>query len=395
MSPRLWLVIVCAGSILGLSMGLRQGMGLFMTPISMHLELGREALALAMGLMNLFWGLSAPIAGAISDRFGATRVAVAGGVAYSAGLLVMMASQGSGHLLLGGVLIGLGLSGAAFTVVLGVVGRAAPPHLRSKALGLVSVGGSVGQLVALPYIHTLIDGLGWLIALAILSATAFLIVPLAFGLSARPQEIETPVRESLGAALRSASKVGSFWLLNAGFFACGFHLSFMSVHLPAFLADQGFAPWLGAAALTTVGLTNIIGVYYCGVLGGVFPKKTVLSGLYLARTAAILFFILIPVTEMSVLFFSAVMGFLWLGTVPLTSGLVAHIFGTRYMSMLFGIVFLGHQMGGFLGAWLAGVAFDRFGSYDSIWWLSVALGMLAAALHWPIEERAVAPPHPA
>lgn len=395
MSSRLLLVIVCAGSILGLSMGLRQGMGLFLTPISMHLELGRESLALAMGLMNLFWGLGAPIAGAISDRYGATPVAVAGGLAYSAGLFVMMASQGSGHLLVGGVLIGLGLSGAAFTVVLGVVGRAAPVHLRSKALGLVSMGGSIGQFIALPYIHTLIDGLGWLIALAALSATAFLIVPLAFGLSRRAQDIETPTRESLGQALRSASNVGSFWLLNAGFFACGFHLSFISVHLPAFLSDQGFQSWLGAAALTTVGLTNIIGVYCFGILGGVFSKKNVLSILYLARSAAILFFILLPITEVSVLLFSAVMGFLWLGTVPLTSGLVADIFGTRYMSMLFGIVFLGHQMGGFLGAWLAGIAFDRFGSYDFIWWLSIALGIIAAALHWPIQEREAAPPHPA
>ena len=395
MSSRLWLVIVCAGSILGLSMGLRQGMGLFLTPISMHLELGREALALAMGLMNLFWGLSAPAAGAISDRYGAIPVAVAGGLAYAAGLLVMMASQGSGHLLVGGVLIGLGLSGAAFTVVLGVVGRAAPVQLRSRALGLVSMGGSIGQFVALPYIHTLIDGFGWLIALAVLSATAFMIVPLAFGLSGRTQEIETPVRESLGEAIRSASKVSSFWLLNAGFFACGFHLAFMGVHLPAFLADRGFQPWLGAAALTTVGFMNIIGVYCFDMLGGVFSKKNVLCVLYLARTAAILFFIMFPMTEVSVLLFSAIMGFLWLGTVPLTSGLVADIFGTRYMSMLFGIVFLGYQMGGFLGAWLAGVAFDRFGSYDSIWWLSIALGILAAALHWPIQEREIAPPHPA
>ena len=390
MSFRLWVIIICAGSILGLGMGIRQGMGLFLTPVSLHLGEGREAFALAMGLMNLFWGLGAPIAGAISDRYGASRVAAAGGLAYAAGLAVMMTSNNSDQLILGGVVIGFGLSGAAFTVVLGAVGRATPEHLRSRALGLASVGGSIGQLVALPYIYTMIDGLGWLIALAILAGTAFLIVPLAFGLSGRTQEVQTQGGQSLSEALRSASVIPSFWLLNAGFFACGFHLAFIGVHLPAFLADKGFDPGLATAALATVGFTNIIGVYYCGVLGGRFPKKNVLSLLYLARTSFILIFILLPVTEISVLVFAALMGFLWLGTVPLTSGLVGDIFGTRYMSMLFGIVFLGHQFGGFLGAWLAGMAFDRFGSYDTIWWLSIALGLFAAALHWPIEERPTA-----
>ena len=395
MHYRLWIIIICAGSILGLSLGIRQGMGLFLTPVSLHLGQGREAFALAMGLMNLFWGLGAPIAGAISDRFGATRVAAVGGALYAVGLLVMMASQGSGQLILGGVLIGLGLSGAAFTVVLGVVGRAAPAHLRSRALGLASVGGSFGQFAALPYMHTLIDGFGWVIALAILACTAFLIVPLAFGLSRQPEDIEVQDDQSLGDALGSASRVPSFWLLNAGFFVCGFHLAFIGVHLPAFLADAGFGPWLASTALATVGLTNIVGVFCCGVLGGRFPKKSVLSVLYLARTAAILAFIMVPVTETSVLLFAAVMGLLWLGTVPLTSGLVGDIFGTRYMSMLFGIVFLGHQFGGFLGAWLSGIAFDMFGSYDTIWWLSIVLGIVAAALHWPIEERPSAQPRAA
>ena len=376
-------------------MGIRQGLGLFLTPISMDLGLGREAFALSMGLMNLFWGLGAPIAGAISDRYGAARVAAAGGVAYAAGLLVMMASQGSGQLLLGGVLIGLGLSGAAFTVVLGVVGRAAPEHLRGRALGLASVGGSFGQFAALPYIHAIIDGFGWFLALAVLAGTAFLIAPLAFGLSERSEANQARAHQSLGSALRSASKVPSFWLLNAGFFACGFHLAFLGVHLPAFLADEGFQPWLATTALATIGLANIIGVYYCGVLGDIFSKKLVLSGLYLARTAAIIAFVVMPVSEFSVLMFSAVMGLLWLGTVPLTSGLVGHIFGTQYMSMLFGIVFLGHQMGGFLGAWLAGLAFDRFGSYDLMWWLSIVLGLIAAALHCPIDERPAAEPRTA
>ncbi|MEM9028142.1 MAG: MFS transporter [Pseudomonadota bacterium] len=384
---RLWILIICAGAILGLSMGIRQGMGLFLTPISLHFGSGREAFALSMGLMNLFWGAAAPVAGAIADRYGAARVAAAGGVAYAAGLLVMMLSNSSDQLILGGVLVGLGLSGAAFTVVLGAVGRATPEHMRSRALGLVSVGGSIGQLVALPYIHVMIDGFGWLVALGLLSATALLIVPLAFGLATRTSQVPAPDSQSLSEALRSASRVPSFWLLNAGFLACGFHLAFIGVHLPGFLADKGFDTWLAAAALATVGFTNIIGVYICGVLGDLYAKKNVLSVLYLVRTALILMFILTPVSEVSVLLFSAFMGFLWLGTVPLTSGLVGSLFGTRYMSMLFGIVFMGHQVGGFLGAWLAGIAFDRFGSYDVMWWLSIGLGLIAAALHWPIKEH--------
>ncbi len=389
MSKRLWVIIICAGSIIGLSVGLRQAMGLFLDPVSVQLGLGRETFALAMGLMNLFWGLGAPFAGAIADRYGAGRVAVLGGMAYAAGLLMMMLSSHGNHLLVGGTLIGLGLSGTAFTVVLGVVGRSAPEHLRSQALGLASVGGSIGQFAALPYTHAIIEGFGWVLALGILAATAFLIVPLAYGIAGKPAEQASTEQQDIRQALRTACNIPSFWLLNAGFFVCGFHLAFVGVHLPAFLADEGFEPWLATAALTVVGITNIIGVYGFGVLGGLHSKKMLLSYLYLARSAVFLLFIVTPINEASVLIFGATIGFLWLGTVPLTSGLVGDIFGTRYMSMLFGIVFLGHQMGGFLGAWIAGVAFDRLGSYDVMWWLSVALGFLSAALHWPIDEREI------
>ncbi len=390
---RLWLLIICAGSILGLTMGIRQGMGLFLTPISTHFGGGREAFALSMGLMNLFWGLAAPVAGAIADRYGPAKVAAAGGVAYAAGLLTMMVSNSTDQLLLGGVLVGFGLSGAAFTVVLGAVGRATPEHMRSRALGMVSVGGSIGQLVALPYIHAMIGSFGWLLALGILSATALLIVPLAFGLSARNLEHQPPSGEGILQALKSASLVPSFWLLNAGFLACGFHLAFIGVHLPGFLADKGFDTWLATAALATVGLTNLIGVYVCGLLGDIYAKKNILSALYLMRTALIAAFFFTPVSEISVLLFSAGMGFLWLGTVPLTSGLVGSLFGTRYMSMLFGIVFVGHQLGGFLGAWVAGIAFDYSGSYDAMWLVSIGLGLLAALLHWPIQEPRRLPHH--
>jgi predicted MFS family arabinose efflux permease len=389
MTKKLWIIVLCAGAIMALSVGLRQSLGLFLTPISGDLGLGRESFALAMGLTNLFWGLAAPAAGAIADRHGAGKVAVFGGLAYAAGLLVLMNSGDGTDLLLGGTLLGFGLSGSGFTVILGVVGRMAPEHQRSKALGLASVGGSIGQFASLPYTHSLIEGFGWVIAFGVLAATVMLVVPLAYGLVGKPADVEEQQPQAIGEALREAFQVPSFLLLNAGFFVCGFHLTFVGIHLPAFLIDQGFAASTGTTALTVVGITNIIGVYLCGVLGGRFTRKSVLSGLYLARALIFLAFIVTPITEATILVFAATIGFLWLGTVPLTSGLVGHIFGTRYMSMLFGIVFLVHQFGGFLGAWLAGVAFDTFGSYDAMWWLSIALGLGSAALHWPIVERPI------
>lgn len=386
---RHWLLLVCAGTILGIVFGFRQALGLFMTPISTDLGLGRETFALSMGLMNVFWGLGAPFAGAIADRHGAGRVAVAGGGLYALGLAAFTLSGDGGQLIAGGVLIGLGLSATGFTVVLGTVARNVPETYRSAALGIVSMGGSIGQFVALPYAHVLIEGHGWSTAIIGLAVSALLIAPLAYGIAGKPTEAGDAPAQSMREALATALRVPSFWLLNLGFLVCGFHLSFIGFHMPSFLADEGFEPWLGTAALTVVGIANVIGSYACGVLGGRYPKKDVLCLLYLIRAAAILSFIAFPVTEATVLVFSAVMGLLWLGTVPLTSGLVASLFGTSYMSMLFGIVFLGHQLGGFLGAWLGGVAYDHFQSYDVMWWLSVALGLLSAALHWPISEKPV------
>jgi predicted MFS family arabinose efflux permease len=389
MRRSIWILIICAGSIMALSVGFRQAMGLFLTPITLDLGLGRESFALGMGLMNLFWGLGAPMAGAIADRHGAGRVAVTGGLLYATGLLTMIQSGEGAQLLIGGTLIGLGLSGSGFTVILGTVGRLAPPENRAQALALASVGGSIGQFLALPYTHVLIDGFGWMLALVILAASALLIIPLATGLRGQSDDAEEMQSRSAGAALKEACQVPGFWLLNAGFFVCGFHLAFVAVHIPAYLADKSFAPWLATAALTTIGLSNIIGSYSCGALGGYFPKKYVLSGIYLGRALIFYLFLVTPISETTVLIFSAAIGLLWLGTVPLTSGLVGHIFGTQHMSMLFGFVFLGHQFGGFLGAWLAGSIFDTFGSYDAMWWLSIALGILSAALHWPIAEKPV------
>lgn len=391
MSRTVWIVIVSAGTMLGLVMGFRQSLGLFLTPISVELGIGREAYAFAIGIMNLVWGVAAPFTGAIADRYGAGRVAAAGGALYAAGLIAMTASGDGGHLLLAGTLLGFGLSGAGFSVVLGVVGRAAPPEKRSAALGIASVGGSIGQFAALPYVQGLIVGFGWSSALVIMAATSTIIVVLARGVAghgAGAASVAVPV-QTLGESIREACGHRGFWLLTAGFFVCGFHLAFVAVHLPAFVADEGLAGWVGATALTVIGLCNIFGTYGCGLLGARYPKKAVLSLLYLARAGVFLLFATLPMTETSIIALAALMGFLWLGTVPLTSGLVAQIFGPAWMSMLFGIVFLSHQIGGFLGVWLAGLAFDRLGSYDVMWWLSVALGVASAALHWPIDERPV------
>jgi MFS family permease len=389
MSRKAWIIILSAGAMGAITLGLRHSLGLFLTPISADLGIGRETFAFGMGLQNLFWGLGAPFAGAIADRYGAGRVAAVGGLFYAGGLATMTLSGDGGQLVLGGLLLGIGLSGAGFSVALGAVGRAVPAEKRSTALGFAALGGAFGQFAALPFVQPLFDGFGWSLTLIILAGTSLLIIPLARGIAGRPAEAPPGQRQTLGEAFQEAGRHRGFWLLTAGFFVCGFHLAFIIVHLPAYLSDQGLPSWLAASALTLVGLCNIIGTYGCGALGSRFPKKSVLSLLYLLRAAVFLLFLIVPLTETSVLLFGAAMGFLWLGTVPLTSAIVASVFGPAYMSMLFGIVFLSHQLGGFAGSWLAGYFYDIFQSYDAMWWLSVALGLMSAALHWPIDERPV------
>ena len=388
MSRRAWIVILCGGACMAIVVGIRQSLGLFMSPVTLELGLGRGVIALGIGLMNLVWGLASPFAGAVADRYGAGRMTALGGVVYAGGLVIMTLGGDGGQFLLGGVLLGLGLSGAGYSVVLGAVGRAVPPERRSAALGLASVGGSIGQFAGLPYTQVLIGGFGWWLALFIMAATALLIVPLSRGVAGLAAPSGAP--QSLGEAFKEACGHRGFWLLTAGFFVCGFHLAFLVVHLPAFLTDQGLAPWLGAATLTLVGVGNMIGTYGWGRLGNRYRKKSLLSLLYFLRGLVFLGFLMAPLTPTAVLIFGALMGLLWLGTLPLTSGIVAQIFGPAHMSMLFGLVFLSHQVGGFLGAWLAGILYDIFQSYDIMWWLSVGLAFASAALHWPIDERPVA-----
>lgn len=393
MTKRVWIVIICAGAILSIVMGFRQTFGLFLPDITKHIGSGRETFSLAMALMNLLWGLGSPFAGAIADRFGVSRVTLVGGLFYALGLWVMSTASGSPMLMLAGVLIGFGLSGAGFSVVLGAVGRAASPAHRSKALALASMGGSVGQFLAVPYVQGLIGSTDWVISLLILAGMSLIIVPLARGLVVKeevnPSKLEVP-KQRIKEALSEAGRHKGFWLLNAGFFVCGFNLAFIGIHMPAFLGDQGFQPWLAASGLMLIGLMNMVGTYVFGTMGGRFPKKHVLSAIYFGRSIVFFLFLMLPLSKFSVLAFSMAMGFLWLGTVPLTSGLVAHIFGPAYMSMLYGIVFFSHQIGSFSGSWLAGYLFDTTGSYELMWWINVGLGIAAALLHLPIAERPVA-----
>ncbi len=381
-------ILVCAALVIFVSLGLRNSFGLFLSPISQDLGLPRETFAMAIALQNLTWGLSQPFFGMAADRYGAARVVVLGAVFYAGGLVVMAFAGGPLEMHLGiGLLIGLGLSGAGFAVVLGPVGRAYSPRKRSLALGIASAGGSVGQLSFAPVGQALINGFEWSGALLIFALAAALIVPFAAGLAGRPTTTAHDTEQGFGAALIEAGRHRGYWLLNGGFFVCGFHVTFIATHLPSYIGDHGLATMLGATALAVIGFFNIIGTLLAGFLGGHYRKKYLLSGLYLARAVAIGGFMLAPVSELSVLSFAAAIGLLWLGTVPLTSGLVAEIFGTRYLATLFGIVFCSHQIGAFFGAWLGGYMFDLTGSYDQVWLMAITLGLLAAILHWPIADK--------
>jgi predicted MFS family arabinose efflux permease len=387
---RLWVILICGALILTLTTGLRQALGLFLKPMTMDLGVGREVFGFGIALQNLLWGLGSPFAGAVADRFGVVRVSALGGLFYAAGLLAMAFSTSGTTLVLGTLVIGIGLAGAGFSTVLGAVGRAAPPEKRSMALGIATAGGSFGQFAVVPYGHIVLDAFGWSMALIVLAGTALAMLPLSFGLSEGPRKTAAQQTQTLREALAEAFRHPSYWFLVAGFFVCGFHVAFVVTHLPAYLADRAMPEWLGAWSLALVGLFNIIGSWGCGMLGGKHSKKGLLSILYFGRAIVFVIFIFMPLSPFSVLLFAGSLGLLWLGTVPLTSGLVAQMFGPAYMSMLYGIVFLSHQVGSFFGAWLGGKAYDLTGSYDLMWWLSVALGIFSGLVNLPIKEAPVA-----
>ena len=391
---RLPVAILAAGAICVLiGMGLRASMGLFLKPISLDLGWGREVFAIAMALQNLFWGALQPIAAGIAEKFGTGRVVVAGGILYVTGLFMM--AKASDPLVFhfsAGLLIGMAQSGCALGIVLGAVARALPEERRSFGLGLVTALGAAGQFTVVPVGQVLLNKYGWstslfvlaLLPLSILICAVFLRTPKVPNISnaALPQV-------SLSEILKLASGERSFWLLTAGFFVCGFHVAFISVHMPAFLSDQGLPPETGAWSLALIGLFNVIGSFTAGILGGRFPMKYLLSILYTLRAITIVLFISFPITVPSVVLFSIAMGLLWLSTVPLTSGLVAVMYGTRYMGTLFGIVFFSHQIGSFIGVWMGGYLFDTIGSYMPVWWAGIIIGLLSAILHLPISEKAI------
>jgi len=385
------LILVCASIVLILSFGIRTSFGLFLAPVTTDLGLGRTSFAFAIAIQSLLWGVSQPFAGAIADRYGSGRVVAICGLMYVLGLVLMANATTAADLTLSnGLLIGFALSGTGFPVLLSVVGRSVDESRRSLFLGFASAGGSSGQVLMVPLGQVLLDGFGWSEALLWIALLASLMVPLAAALTGKPSAASDRLRkQSLSEAIAEASRHGGYWYLTAGFFVCGFHVTFIATHLPAFIVDRGASPALGAVALALIGFGNIIGSLTCGVLGGRYPKKRVLAGLYLARSVVITLFILAPISDVSIMLFAAGIGLLWLGTVPLTSGLVAQMFGVRYMATLFGFVFFSHQLGSFLGAWLGGYVYDATGSYDLVWWVAVALGIVAAALHWPIDDRPV------
>ena len=384
-------ILLGASLILALSLGIRHGFGLFLAPMSSDYGWGREVFAFAIALQNLIWGLAQPITGAVADRFGARRVVVLGGLLYAAGLALMALSDTPWSLSLSaGLLIGIGLSGTSFSVLLGVVGRALPPEQRSLGMGIASAAGSLGQFIMLPGSLGLISLLGWSAALLALGLLVALIAPLALLVRDRPQPAPSGSEQSLREALREAAGHSGFWLLALGFFVCGFQVVFIGVHLPSYLVDQGLPAGVGTTVLALVGLFNVFGTYTAGWLGGRLSKPRLLTALYLARTVVIVLFISLPLSSASAYAFGIAMGLLWLSTVPLTNGTVATLFGVRNLSMLGGIVFLFHQIGSFLGGWLGGYLYDHTGSYDLVWQLSILFGLMAAALNWPVREQPVA-----
>ncbi|WP_163574464.1 MFS transporter [Halomonas faecis] len=384
------LLLTLLGSlVISLAMGLRHGFGLFLEPMSSDLGWGRGVFAFALAVQNLAWGLAQPFAGALADRFGAARAIVLGGTLYALGLAFMSVSESAlGMTLSAGLLIGLGLSGTTFSVVLGAVGRAVAPEKRSLAMGIVSAAGSFGQFAMLPGTLGLLEWLGWSSALLVMGAIAALMLPLGACLRDRP----TPAAGgdiSLRAALDEAAGHRGFWLLCLGFFVCGFQVVFIGVHLPGYLFDNGIAVHVGSTVLALVGLFNIVGTYTAGWLGGNHSKARLLTWLYLIRGVVITLFLVVPLSPASAYAFGIAIGLLWLSTVPLTNGIVASVFGVRHLSMLGGIVFFFHQVGSFMGVWLGGYLYDITGDYAVVWKLTILLAVVAAALHWFISERPI------
>lgn len=390
------LSVLVGALILSVTTGVRQTFGLYVGPFSTDHGVPVTQIAFAIALHNLVWGLAQPLAGALADRRGPGPLIALGALIYALGLtLSALAPSGPGLVLGMGILVGVGVSCTSFGVITTAIGRAAPAHKRSMALGLASAGGSVGQVALIPLAQAINIGAGTTLSLLVLAGCVLAIAPLGFllplGASSGASDVKAPPPASLKDAIPQALGHPGYRLLTLGFFTCGFQVAFIATHLPAYLALCHMPAGLSATALAVIGLFNIVGSWACGWLGARFRQQHVLGWLYLLRAAAIALFFLLPKTEASVLIFAAVMGLAWLGTLPLTSGLVAKVFGTQHLGTLFGICFLGHQVGSFFGAWLGGYAFDATGSYTLVWTAMVVLGVLAALLHFPIRDAPLIP----
>ena len=395
--PDIWLrVLIASAALVTVTFGIRQVFGLFVLPLSDALGSGVQLVALAIAIQNLVWGFSSPLFGALADRIGAWKVAILGAAIYTAGLLASAYIVTPSGLFLGQALIGLGLGSAGISIAIGAVGRVVPPGRRSLAFGLVTSFGSFGQFALLPITQMLFSDHGWQMALLLLSFLTAAAMAVALGLRGAPAARTAEVAELTTAeALRVAAGSRDYLLLTAGFFVCGLQLVFITTHLPVFLGDRSVPPHIASWALALIGLFNIIGAFVCGWLGGHVSQRKALATVYLLRGIIMCSFFMLPVSPTSALVFGAAMGLLWLGTIPLTSGLIVVFFGPKHLSMLYGIVFASHQVGSFVGSWLGGVLYDITGNYDFMWWLNVAAALFAFAVNWMIREQPVTGAQPA
>ncbi len=385
-----WVLIMLSGAALvSITLGIRQVFGLFLIPISTELNSGVQIFSLAIAVQNLVWGASSPLFGAVADKYGAWRVAAFGLLVFAAGLLSMAMVVNEAGIFLGQILIGIGIGSAGISIAVGAVARAAPPAKRSLAMGLVTSFGSFGQFALVPVTQIFMTEHGWQFALVMLSALSASMIAVSLGLRTPAGRASPPVEGAVlttGAALRQATSSRDYILLTVGFFVCGLQLVFITTHLPTYLRDAGLSAEIAGWSLSLIGLFNIVGAFICGWLGGVMSKKKALASVYLLRGLVIVAFITVPPSPFMALFFGAAMGLLWLGTIPLTSGLIVTFFGPRHLSMLYGLVFFSHQIGSFVGAWLGGLWYDMFGNYDAMWWLNAAAGLFAFIINWAIRE---------
>ena len=388
-------IILCGCLISLIGFGPRSAFGFFLTPMSAANGWGRDVFALAFALQNLLWGIGQPFAGAVADRFGMVRVLSTGALLYAAGLALMAYTTSPITLqVTAGVLVGFGLAGCSFNLVIAAFGKLLPERYRMLAIGAGTAAGSFGQFLFAPFGVALIDNVGWQNALLVFGGLLLFIVPMALALATPRSEPKQPgadvaATQSLTRALAEAFGHRSYVFLVLGFFTCGFQLAFITLHLPAYLIDRGLSAQVGGWALATIGLFNIIGSISVGWLSNIYPRRYLLALNYFLRSVFIAAFVLLPASPVTTLLFGAGMGLLWLSTVPPTSALVTVMFGTRWLATLYGFVFFSHQVGGFLGAWLGGLLYERTGSYDIVWWLTVMFGLLSAAINLPIEEKPV------